>query len=199
MTIADSGVSTAVTTLWPGFRVRGDQGRELPSAWLAKTYQRPVAMHALLFGAAVHMDVLRRPRINLDNPIRLYHKVQTMKLLKEELRSPEKMPLDEVILSVLALGTNEIETMVNNTRYQARSPFNSPLSSAQWLDVYGSMSSVPAHAIAMRSLVARRGGLENIKLHGLAEVLSLLVPKFFKCFMGDLHFVKKKDIYRACG
>jgi hypothetical protein len=198
MTIADIGVSTAVTMLWPGFRVRGNQGRDLSTAWLAKTYQRPIAMHALLFGAAVHMDVLRRPRISLDNPIRLYHKVQTMKLLKEELRNPEKMPLDDVILSALALGTNEVETMVNNTRYQTRSPFNSPLSSAQWLDVYGSMSSVPTHAIAMRSLVRRRGGLDKIELYGLAEILSLLVPKFFKCFVGHLHFVKTKDIYRAC-
>jgi hypothetical protein len=190
-------VSTAVTTIWPGFRVRGNQGKELPSAWLAKTYQRPVVMHALLFGAAVHMDVLRRPRINLENPIRLYHKVRTMKLLKEELRSPEKMPLDDVILAALALGTNEVETMVNNTEYSSRSPFNSPLSSAQWLDVYGSMSSVPTHAIAMRSLVARRGGLEKIELHGLAEILSLLVPKFVKCFMRDPHFAKKDDIHRA--
>jgi hypothetical protein len=122
-----------------------------------------------------------------------------MKLLKEELRNPEKMPLDDVILSALALGTNEVETMVNNTRYQARSPFNSPLSSAQWLDVYGSMSSVPTHAIAMRSLVGRRGGLEHIELHGLAEILSLLVPKFFECFIRDLRFVKKKDIQGAYG
>jgi hypothetical protein len=33
--------------------------------------------------------------------------------------------------------------------------------------------------------------LESIKLHGLAEVLSLLVPNFFKWFMGDLLFVKR--------
>lgn len=168
-------MSTAVNTIWPGFRVHGRQGKELPSAWLARTYQNPLVMHALLFGAAVHMDVLRRPRINIDNPIRLYHKVQTMKLLKEELQKPVKVPPDDVILAVLALGTNELETMGNNIKYQARSPFNSPLCSAQWLDVYGSMSSVPTHSVAMRSLVGRRGGLKNIELHGLADILSLLV------------------------
>ena len=130
-------------------------------------------MHALLYGAAVHMDVLRRPRLKLDNPVRLYHKVQTMKLLKEELRHPDNMPLDDVILAALALGTNEVETMINNTKSQARSPFNSPLVSAQWLDIYGSMSSVPTHAVAMRSLVRRRGGLEKIELYGLAAILSL--------------------------
>ena len=166
-------MSTAVTTIWPGFQIRGSRGRELPSAWLARVYQNPIAMHALLYGAAVHMDVLRRPRLKLDNPVRLYHKVQTMKLLKEELRHPDNMPLDDVILAALALGTNEVETMINNTKSQARSPFNSPLVSAQWLDIYGSMSSVPTHAVAMRSLVRRRGGLEKIELYGLAAILSL--------------------------
>jgi hypothetical protein len=144
----------------------------------------------MMFGAAVHMDVLRRPRINLDNPIRLFHKVHTMKLLKEELQSPDKVLLDDVILAVLALGTNEVETMVNNMRYQPRSPFNSPLRSAQWLDVYGSMSGVPEHVTAMRSLVARRGGLENIELDGLAEILSLLVPKFSRCIIRNRQFVE---------
>jgi hypothetical protein len=113
-----------------------------------------------------------------------------MKLLKEELRSPEKMPLDDVILAVLALGTNEVETMTNNMRYQARSPFDSPLHSAQWFDIYGSMSGVPEHVTAMRSLVGRRGGLENIELDGLAEILSALAPKFLRIFSAYPQFSK---------
>lgn len=130
-------------------------------------------MHALLFGAAVHMDVLRSPRLSLDNPVRLYHKVQTMRLLKEELKSPEKAPLDAVLLAILCLATNEVETVVNNIKPKVRSPFNSPLTSAQWLDIYGSISHISAHTMAMRSLVHHQGGLEGIKLEGLAEVLSL--------------------------
>jgi hypothetical protein len=55
---------------------------------------------------------------------------------------------------------------------KVRSPFNSPLSSSQWLDVYGSIVHVPVHTTAMRSLVNRRGGLQNIQLDSLAEVLS---------------------------
>ena len=119
------------------------------------------------------MDVSRSPRLSLDNPLRLYHKVQTMRLLKEELKSPEKTPLDEVLLAVLCLATNEVETIVNNIKQKIRSPFNSPLTSAQWLDVYGSITHIHAHTLAMRSLVARRGGLEKIELEGLAEILSL--------------------------
>lgn len=117
-------------------------------------------MHALLFGAAVHMDVLRSPRVSLDNPIRLFHKVQTMRLLNEELRSPEKTPLDDVILAVLALGTNEVETMANNIQEKAQSPFNSPLTSAQWLDVYGSVRNF-YHSVSRSNVSQVMGHLKS--------------------------------------
>jgi hypothetical protein len=78
--------------------------------------------------------------MSLDNPIRLFHKVQTMRLLKEELKSPDKIPLDDIILAVLSLGTNEVETMMNHAKEPIYSPFNSPLASIQWLDVYGSIA-----------------------------------------------------------
>ena len=130
-------------------------------------------MHALLFGASVHLDVLQSPRPLLNNPIRLFHKVQTMRLMNEELKSTEKtLGSLEVILAVLALGTNEFETMGKNVKEKVRSPFNSPLSSSQWLDVYGSIVHVLVHTTALRSLVNRRGGLQNIQLDSLAEVLS---------------------------
>ncbi len=144
----------------------------MPSAWLEKMWARPVVMHAFLFGAIVHMDILRSPRLSLDNPTRLYHKVQTMRLLKEELKNPDKISLDELVLAVLTLGTNEVETMANNIKEKFRSPFNSPLASVQWLDVYGSVTHIPEHTTAMRSVVNLRGGLEAIEVNGLAEVLS---------------------------
>jgi hypothetical protein len=130
-------------------------------------------MHAMLFGGAVHMDILRSPRISLNNPVQLFHKVQTLRLLKEELKNPGMSDPDELILAALTLGANEVETMMDNIKPKTQSPFNSPLSSTQWLDVYGNMSHIKAHTLAMRSLVDLRGGLEKIKLEGLAEVLEL--------------------------
>lgn len=146
----------------------------MAAAWFEKATERPIVMHALLFGGAVHLDILRDPQRSIENPIRLFHKVQTMRLLKESLQNSEKIPLDDIILAVLALGTNEIETMANSSlKDSMHSPFNSPLASVQWIDVYGRISPVHAHTVAMRSLVARRGGLEKIELLGLAEILSL--------------------------
>lgn len=121
------------------------------------------------------MDVVHFPNINLDNPIRLYHKVQVLNLLRGELDLPAaaQAPLENLILAVLCLTSNEIETMVLNTRNKITSPFNPPLPSLQWLDVYGSIIHIKEHTLALRDLVNRKGGLEHIELEGLAEVLSL--------------------------
>lgn len=126
------------------------------------------------------MDILRSPHIELDNPTRLHHKVQTLQLLRAELDKPSQSqtPLEDLILAVLSLGTNEIETMHNNKKAKPSSPFNPPLPSVQWLDVYGSIVHVKEHTIALRKLVSRNGGLEAMKLEGLAEVLSLYAPPF---------------------
>jgi hypothetical protein len=130
-------------------------------------------MHVMLFGGAVHLDVLRGRRVDLNNRVRLFHKVQTMRLLKEELQNPDMSDPDELILTILILAANEVENIADKMKPKARSPFNSPLSSLQWLDVYGSMSLIKAHVLAMRSLVDRMGGLEMIRLEGLAELLEL--------------------------
>jgi hypothetical protein len=112
--------------------------------------------------------------MKIDNPVRLYHKIQTMRLLQEELKHPEKMDFDDMILAILALSANEIETIANNIKEKKiRSPFSSPLTSVQWLDVYGSISHIEAHVNAMRNLIDQRGGLETIELEGLAEVVGL--------------------------
>jgi hypothetical protein len=95
-----------------------------------------------------------------------------MRLLKEALKGPNEVAMDEIILAVMALCTNEVETLAIHM-HKVPSPFNSPLTSLQWLDVYGRISFIHAHTVALRSLVARRGGLEKVELDGLAEVLSL--------------------------
>jgi hypothetical protein len=53
-----------------------------------------------------------------------------------------------------------------------RSPFQPPLRSLQWRDIYGSQPSNPVHMAGLAELVKLRGGLENIRLPGLASALS---------------------------
>ena len=133
------------------------------------------------------LDVLRFPTINLDNPVRLHHKVQILNLLRAELDHPPEAqaPLENLIFAVLCLTSNEIETTILNTQSPITSPFNPPLISLQWLDVYGKIIHIQEHTIALRDLVVRRGGLEAIELDGLAEVLSLYDFPFFSYLYPD--------------
>lgn len=55
------------------------------------------------------------------------------------------------------------------------SPFDSPLRNAQWLNVYGNFKNVPEHMAAVIELLRLRGGVENLKLYGLAEILVVIV------------------------
>lgn len=125
-------------------------------------HQRPVVLHALLFGAAAHLAVLRSPRPSLEDPVRLHHKFQTIQLLHEELKTPEKTPLDEVLLAMLCLAANELETVASLLKMKSRLPFNSPLRSFQWLDVYGSVSLIFG-LIRWPCDRCRRGGVESTR------------------------------------
>jgi hypothetical protein len=127
----------------------------------------------MLFGGVVHLDFLKNPQMSIDNPIRLYHKIQTIQLLQEELKNPGKIPLDDIIMTALALAVNEVETVANGINQKIWSPFNPPLSHVQWINIYGSMFYVTSHEKAIVDLVTRRGGLEKIEVEGLAEILSL--------------------------
>jgi len=53
-----------------------------------------------------------------------------------------------------------------------RSPFNSPLTSLGWLNVYGNFKFVPQHVKAVGEIVTMRGGLENLELNGLSEIIA---------------------------
>ena len=126
----------------------------------------------MVYASAVHLDVLQSRSPTVANPIRLKHKLQTIRLLNETLNDPDKYIIDEVIHTVMALATNEMETIETCNDLAPKSPFVQPLHDAQWLNIYGKMAHVPEHCKAVRYLVGLRGGLENIKLELLAETLA---------------------------
>jgi hypothetical protein len=74
---------------------------------------------------------------------------------------------DEIILAILILASHETVDMSQSRN----SPFDSPLRKAQWLNVYGNFQNVPEHMAAVVELLKLRGGVENLELYGLAEIL----------------------------
>jgi hypothetical protein len=70
-------------------------------------------------------------------------------------------------LSILILATHGTLKATE----EKRKPFSSPLKREQWFNVYGNIKYVAEHRNAVRDLLILRGGLETLKLPGLAETI----------------------------
>jgi hypothetical protein len=111
---------------------------------------------------------VRSSAIYPNSPVALSHKlavIQKLNIVLSNLKEAQRD--DEVILAILILASHE-------ARFDSESktrPFDSPLKSAQWPNVYGNIEYVPQHMKAVIELIALRGGIENLKLHGLAETI----------------------------
>jgi hypothetical protein len=101
-------------------------------------------------------------------PKPLSHKLVVIQKLNEALSDPNQASRDEIILAILILASQEV--FLSKTGHS--SPFNSPFRSLSWLDVYGNFKFVPQHTKAVAELVTMRGGLENLELYGLAEIIA---------------------------
>jgi hypothetical protein len=77
--------------------------------------------------------------------------------------------MDEVILAIAGLASHEV---VNVTEEKIK-PFSSPLQSAGLLNTYGGLQMVPEHRNAVLRLITLRGGIENLRLNGLAECMVM--------------------------
>ena len=79
---------------------------------------------------------------------------------------------DELIGSVLGLSCSS-DVQVISRQDKPRSRFNSPLATAQYLDMWGSLNYIEAHRLAIVQLVKLRGGLAALGSAHLALVVQL--------------------------
>ena len=100
--------------------------------------------------------------------MRLSYKTKTIRLVNEMLNNLDKEVPDVLLAAVLVLASQ-------GPRLDAgeRSRFQSPLATAQCLDHQGNLTFEPEHAGGMVALVRLKGGLHNIKMLGIADVIGL--------------------------
>jgi hypothetical protein len=127
-----------------------------------------LVFHALVFAGSIHLDFLRSAKIFPNSPQALSHKLIVIQKLKDIMSHPERACRDEVNLAILVLSSHETQ----DPSQVSRNPFNSPLKSAQWLNIYGNITYVPEHMQAVLDIIKLRGGLEKLELHGLAETIA---------------------------
>jgi len=140
----------------------------LSKAWFTSGLRTPLLFHALVYSGSNHLDFMRWSNIFPNAPKPLSHKLVVIRKLNEALSDPSLASSDEVILAILILASQEVFMSKEITR----NPFNSPLRTLGWLNVYGNFKFVPQHVKAVGEIVTMRGGLENLKLNGLAEIIA---------------------------
>lgn len=96
--------------------------------------------------------------------------LESIKRVQESIQDPSQAVSDATILSVGCLANNRGDESVWDENL--RSPFQPPLRSLQWLDLYGSLSPNLFHLAGLAQLVKLRDGLESTGLPGLAPILS---------------------------
>ena len=100
--------------------------------------------------------------------MRLSYKTETIKLVNQMLSNLDKEVPDELLAAVLVLASQG--PRINAGKI---SRFQSPLATTQCLDHQGNLSFEPEHVRGMIALVQLKGGLYNIKMRGLADIIVL--------------------------
>ncbi|KAE9379930.1 hypothetical protein N431DRAFT_394352 [Stipitochalara longipes BDJ] len=146
---------------------RNNTANTVAKSWFSAGLKAPFLFYALAFVASVHRDCMFSSTPLPNSPQALSYKLLVIQKLKEYISKGSKTCRDEVILTILALAHHE----VLNVTEEKRKPFNTPLKTLQWMNVYGNIHCVPEHTKAVLDLIALRGGIDNIQLPGLAEVI----------------------------
>ncbi|THC90615.1 hypothetical protein EYZ11_009930 [Aspergillus tanneri] len=171
--------AVGLTILWPGLTPDSEDGSVMASSsWFPLSLSEPTLFTAFLFGSLSHQRVQWLNRWIPEGSFRARDQqllelcqFETIKMINREVRNPNRAVCDAVILSVVCLAHSIADD--SDEQRLRKTPFNAPLRRLQWLDVYGSLPPNLIHVQGLVQMVRLRGGLENIKLPGLAPILSL--------------------------
>lgn len=134
-----------------------------------KCLSQRTLFHAFLFGQFA--------RNRLNAPYGSTHEshemivchLETVKGINRSIQYGTTACSDENIIAVLALAISGQLTVTK----LPKAPSQGPLKALQCLDIYGgALEKVPTHAAGLMKMVSMRGGLEELKLPGLAQQIS---------------------------
>ena len=135
--------------------------------------ESPVALHALVY-AMLRTVIPAQARAGPESMLTLQHYAACLTKLRKELRllSLRSIVPDNLIIAIAALSMHgELQAISSNVR-KTMLP-QSPLAKTQNIHVYGSAKIEPEHMRAVYELVNTKGGLGEISLDGLPDVLEV--------------------------
>jgi hypothetical protein len=95
-----------------------------------------------------------------------------MHKVKELISKDRKLYFEDLILAILMLACHEeMDTSPMTEAEKKHWPFNDPLGRGKWINMYSGVRVIPEHWKGLVDIVNLGGGLESIKLHGLADLV----------------------------
>jgi len=137
--------------------------------WVSSALELPCLFNGILLACSIERDFLRHSKLLLESPYVLSKRLLVIQKLNEFISDPKNALRDEVLLTILVLASHD----ALEAKEETRKPFNSPMKTMQWLNLYGNCTYTPTHMKALYDLVNMRGGLEVIKLPCMAEMIVL--------------------------
>lgn len=145
-------------------------------SWFSLSLKHPTLFTALLYSSLTH----KRIRHMLSSASGELFDAQDARflgvcsahatqLLNEALRDPDEAVSDVNILSVLMMI--EQPFLQPDRDWEKQSPFQTPLTHLQWLVVHGAREPNLANQNGLTTLVNLKGGLQNIKIPGVAPAI----------------------------
>ncbi|KAI9372116.1 hypothetical protein BJX61DRAFT_553188 [Aspergillus egyptiacus] len=191
-----------LSCLWPGL-TPGPSGTNMQS-WFPMSLSDPTLFTAFMFGALSHMRV---QALNGWIPRHLFRarqqrllqqvEMETIQMVSKEIDNPDRAVCDAIIFSVVCMAHNKADE--NLTGYKS-SPFTAPMQRLQWLDVYGSLPPNLVHIGGLVQMIQLRGGIDKIRLPGLASIISFSDLVTSTTFLAHpvFPFVPLEDSRRNC-
>ena len=141
-------------------------------AWFCFGLKSPLVFHALVFASSVHLDFLRSSKFFPDSPHVLSHKLTVIHKIKTLISKDSKPCFEDLVVAILMLACHEeVDTSPMTGAEKKYWPFNDPLGRGKWLNMYSGVRVIPEHRKALVDVVTMGGGLESIKLYGLADLV----------------------------
>ncbi|KAJ0417766.1 hypothetical protein BJY00DRAFT_325324 [Aspergillus carlsbadensis] len=123
----------------------------------------PMVMQSMFYSALAHLHAL--PILH-----NVPKSVATERLLKVDGSRIHQDQVEDVIMSVLYLASNE---HLESIRRSEKGPFSPPFRTLQSMEYYGSCEVHPLHWQTVQHMIEQRGGINTLKLYGLGWLVSV--------------------------
>ena len=141
------------------------------SAWYAALCKHPAVFHGFVYATAAHQDILSSQLTRSSRKDMLTHKAKAFRSLRDlTLQATSDAEIELLLFAVMVMWHYDLqdEQIAQDEILQ----FSPHMPGANWLSVYGRTQGVEAHTRPLWALVARLGGVQKLKMPGLAFSLS---------------------------